>query len=156
MIQRLSLVLAILLYSSEIVNAQVRIPYSRVQIDSIREVHKQFNIDMVRIRIADLETNDQKDTLLSLSIGGANLTEVPEFLKECKNLKSLRLGNNNFESYPDFLGELTSLTYLSFSGNEINEIPQFVFNLHNLENINLSVSNIKKIPVELNNLKKLK
>ena len=83
MIHRLSLVLIVLLFSSEIVYAQVRVIYSRAQLDSMREVRTQFYIDMARIRIADLESNNRKDTLRSVSIAGANLIEVPEFLKQC-------------------------------------------------------------------------
>ncbi len=83
MIHRLSLVLIVLLFSSEIVYAQVCIIYSRAQLDSMREVRTQFYIDMARIRIADLESNNRKDTLRSVSIAGANLIEVPEFLKQC-------------------------------------------------------------------------
>jgi hypothetical protein len=91
-----------------------------------------------------------------IDISRQNLTVIPSFLYECKNLQFLNLSQNCIKEIPIELSRLKRLKVLDLSGNAINHIKAKTFDLQNLEVLNLSRNYLKSLPKQIANLKKLK
>lgn len=132
-------------------------------------------------------SNDELKTLIpqiknlknvtQLCLGGNQLTELPEEMKEWPSLTGLIFGNSptrpaliyeltqltklsllNIISVPlsAKIGNLTKLTELGLFANELSELPDSIGKLINLEVLNLCCNQLKEVPPQIRKLKKLR
>ncbi len=123
--------------------------------------------------------NKPYDKVTSLTLVNAELTEFPEEIFLCKNIRKLNLSKNKIKSIPTKIKELAKLKVLNLSNNEISQIqvgccklsklktlilnnnkitsiPKQIDLLQNLEILGLSGNRITKLPNDLQKLIKLK
>lgn len=84
----------------------------------------------------------------AIDLTGCNLTELPEWLRECKHLLSLDLSRNRMTTLPRWLSELTTLTHLNLQGNYIEHTPWCLRVLPHLKKLDLGnnpISNLDDI-----------
>jgi hypothetical protein len=63
--------------------------------------------------------------LQKFAIAGNKLQELPNSMKNCKNLELMRLSANQLTALPEWLFQLPKLAWLAFSGNKLAEkIPK--------------------------------
>jgi hypothetical protein len=91
-----------------------------------------------------------------INLSGQGLTEIPEQVFQCKNLKKLNLSNNKLKNLPAAIAKLKSLRSLDLSNNEIPVLMAKFFSLSNLETLIINNNKLKKIPKQIEQLKKLK
>jgi Leucine-rich repeat (LRR) protein len=91
-----------------------------------------------------------------IDLSGQDLTEIPEQIFKCKNLKKLNLSNNKLKNIPADIAKLKSLRSLNLSNNEIPVLMAKFFTLPNLETLVINNNKLKKIPKQIEQLKKLK
>lgn len=91
-----------------------------------------------------------------LDLSNRNLTEIPDFVFKCRNLKRLILSNNNIREIPLELIGLKYLKSLDLSGNQITQIFAKTFDLTSLQVLNLNNNKIKTLPRQINRLTRLK
>lgn len=88
--------------------------------------------------------------------------ELPERLKDLKNLKNLSLNNTRITEIPSWITEMTTLVKLNLVGSNIytdNEnflLPEDIEKLVNLNTLEISNNNMKKLPDNLHLLENLK
>lgn len=82
------------------------------------------------------------------------VNDIPESLKELRNLRKLILSNNSLKIIPDFIGELRMLDELFITEHNITELPD-LSSLKNLKRLNISCKNISSIPLWVFDLPKL-
>ena len=63
-----------------------------------------------------------KDSLISLNLGGNQLSSLPDGMAELQCLRILFFAQNKFKTVPVVLGKLSKLYMLSFKSNEISHI----------------------------------
>jgi len=80
------------------------------------------------------------------------ISEIPEYIKELKNLEDLSLAYQNIKEIPKHIIELENLKSLDLTNNFIVEVPEYLINLKNLQKLNLSYNDIKVMPEFLNDL----
>lgn len=97
-------------------------------------------------KMTDLEVLDLSDN---------ELAELPEGLKNLKQLTTLVLSGNKLEALPRIVCQLKTLTTLDAAYNTISRLPDSIVNLHQLTTLNLSYNELEEIPEELCQLKKL-
>lgn len=90
-----------------------------------------------------------------INLSNQELTEVPSYVFECKNLKTLNLSNNQISEIPRELANLKRLTTLDLSYNKISQIYAKTFDLKELSTLNLNNNQIKSIPKQIANLSRL-
>jgi small GTP-binding protein len=93
--------------------------------------------------------------LTQLSLGGNQITEIPEVVGKLSNLTQLDLSSNQITEIPEVVGKLSNLTQLYLSYNQITEIPEVVGKLSNLTQLNLSYNQITEIPEVVGKMEKL-
>ena len=79
------------------------------------------------------------DRLRSFSISRCNMTHLPDFMKNCKQLKILVLGNCVFQEVPEVLRHCTSLVNVRMYGwKNLKSLPDFIFRLPKLHELDIS------------------
>jgi len=123
------------------------------------------------------EAMENPDSVFILTLMD-DISELPEEIKELKNLKSLSIYDNEIKQLPEYLPEiglielnlskngLTSIPEVIFKcltlkkidlhSNELKEIDPRFFNLQHLEEMDLGGNSLSKIPNEINKLVNLK
>lgn len=104
----------------------------------------------------DLEIISELINLQILSIGGNNLSDLPESFIKLQNLKEISLARNKLKKIPDILFKLKNLEKLYLYKNEIKDIPNEFAELRKLTELTLNDNNIKEIPVSFFKLIELK
>jgi len=132
--------------------------------DSLKEIILSFT------GLKKLDVNDVDSTYLQqitselknleyLGLHGT-ITEIPESIKELKNLLKLDLSYNDISKLPDDMSVLENIVYLDLTINEIVEIPETIKQLNNLETFKISSkygsSTLNEIPENLKYLENLK
>ncbi len=92
---------------------------------------------------------------IRLDLSGLKLTEIPEQVLACNQLRILDLHNNQIAAIPDSLANLSKLQSLDLNNNQIAAIPDSLANLSNLQSLSLHNNQIAAIPDSLANLSKL-
>jgi len=87
-------------------------------------------------------------TETELRLKGQNLTELPDYVMEMKNLKFLDVGSNQFSSLPDDFAKLQSLEILFCSDNLFETYPTVLNQLPNLYMVSFKNNRISFIPEE--------
>jgi hypothetical protein len=87
------------------------------------------------------------------------LNEVPELVKEVKNLIMLDLGGNSWSSQknqlsnlPEWIGDLGLVQYLDLSCNNLSVLPESLGNLKYLKTLLLSNNQLVKLPESIGRL----
>lgn len=94
-----------------------------------------------------------------LYLSNNNLSHIPKFIYNLRNLECLSLANNNItnEDIPlNFNILLPKLTYLNIDNNQLTYIPDSICNMINLQTLYLSNNRISCINPNIKNLTKLK
>ena len=60
----------------------------------------------------------------TLNLSRQNLTEIPEYVYEIKNLKTLKLYGNSLDSISYRIGELENLEELFIGKNNLKTLPK--------------------------------
>lgn len=92
---------------------------------------------------------ENPDGVEELRLTSRNYEEVPDLLKDFKDLKVLSLRNNNITSLNKTILEMPLLEELDLSSNPITEIPEWLIKLDHLKKINLDKTSIDTIPAFL-------
>lgn len=91
-----------------------------------------------------------------IDLSNQELTEIPEAVFACKNLKKLNLSNNKIKVLPIELSKLKYLKNLDISNNEISVLYAKNFAFQNLEILILRNNKLKAIPKQITGLTKLR
>jgi hypothetical protein len=91
-----------------------------------------------------------------LDLSNQGLTEVPEAILRCKNLRKLNLSNNQIKMLPPELSRLKRLQNLDLGNNQISTLYAGNFDLPQLEVLILRNNKLKKMPHQIGALDKLK
>lgn len=96
------------------------------------------------------------DSVLAIDLSKLKLTELPDELKNFKNLEALKLTKNRLTDFPEFVAEFKYLKILYINKNRFTEFPKTLFQLQELETLLVGKNLIQSIPKDIRNLKKLK
>jgi len=96
------------------------------------------------------------DKVLKLVLIKKKLTEVPEEIRQFKNLQCLDLSKNKLKKLPAWIGELTNLQMLILSHNNIDTLPPQIGLLSNLQWFIMSRDALDAIPDAFGDLSKLR
>ncbi|WP_158978541.1 leucine-rich repeat domain-containing protein [Cellulophaga sp. L1A9] len=102
--------------------------------------------DLPRRDLLLIEDEKEKLEITSLDLSNSNLAEVPEIIKDFKNLKVLKLSNNSISKLPNWIGSLNHLETLEIELNNLEGLPEDIGKLSKLKTIWLSGNNIKVLP----------
>lgn len=94
--------------------------------------------------------------ITSLNLSNKELTEIPQEIFLCTNLKKLKLSNNQLTKIPLSICKLHKLEVLDLSNNKLSQLHAGIFRLEQLKTLVLSNNQIKSLPKQINNLKQLK
>ncbi|XP_042484236.1 receptor like protein 22-like [Macadamia integrifolia] len=79
-----------------------------------------------------------------------NISQIPEFFRNRKELDWLYLSSHRISKFPDFLRDLKSLRHLSFSSNRIDgAIPKWIWQFQNLSYLDLSNNSLTGLELPL-------
>jgi len=92
----------------------------------------------------------------SIDITHCSLKELPEYLREAKNLKRLNISGNQISTLPDWFQEFTKLEVLDARDNKLTSLCKVLDRLINLRTLYLRNNDISEIPISLQELKQLK
>ena len=71
----------------------------------------------------------EPDMAYRLDLSGKKLKELPEEIRDLKNLNALDLGNNKLKVVPEWLGELKNLQELRIAKNRLVDFPVVICEL---------------------------
>lgn len=83
------------------------------------------------------------------------LSQIPEWVFECKNAESIDITHNSLMELPEELYNLEQLKVLALTGNKLRSIPDGISKLTNLEHLYLSCNHLSEIHDEVFELKNL-
>lgn len=89
---------------------------------------------------------ENPDGVEELRLTSRNYEEVPDLLKDFKDLKVLSLRNNNITTLNKTILKMPLLEELDLSSNPLVEVPEWMTNLKHLKKINLNKTAIDTIP----------
>jgi len=91
----------------------------------------------------------------TVNLSHNSFNEIPERIKEFKNIEKLFLQHNKIKVLSQFVFNFKKLTTLYISNNDLTEIPSGIGELENLKFLEMKKNKITKLPTELSKLKKL-
>lgn len=105
-----------------------------------------------KLNTSNIQNNwENPEGVENLRLTSKKLENLPEKLKEFKDLKSLNISKNNLQTLDkEILTSLPNLKKINLSDNPISELPEWLADL-NLEKLNLNGTNIKEIPSDITN-----
>lgn len=112
-------------------------------------------LDSVRVFRSVERALASPDVVYRLDLSGKKLKELPEELRQLKNLNALDLSGNKLRTVPDWLGELTNLQELRISRNKLVEWPRAICALTHLKRLDLSRNALVAVPKCMGKLKEL-
>ena len=110
-------------------------------------------------RIDKPNENHQSETdLITINLDHRNLSFIPDHMFELLYglLKDLRLSRNRLTQLPDNIALCSQLRHLNLSGNQFSSIPNPVLQLSQLEVLNISHNHVRVIPGKIHNMLSLK
>ncbi|KAF8006106.1 hypothetical protein BT93_K0417 [Corymbia citriodora subsp. variegata] len=96
-------------------------------------------------------------SLLELDLSGTNIVELPDSIKNFKQLKVMSLKNSSIRRLPAGIGMLTRLEKLdaSYCSQLVGELPTEIGKLSSLNILNLSFTGVCAVPTSINSLVRL-
>jgi len=127
----------------------------------IDEELKKEEIQMLPIVVSHLESivngiTWKEGDVVGLKLFNTNFKELPEFLRELKNLEFLSLETELLESIPDWIAEFKSLKYLELGQGILSKLPESIGQLSSLECLKIWHNKIESIPESIGDLSLLK
>jgi Leucine-rich repeat (LRR) protein len=111
----------------------------------------------VSLRVMNLSYNELDILPLNFGIGLESLeyldlshnvlTELPDNLTQCKQLKSLFCTHNSLLSLPSKMGDLVALERVFVSFNKLTYMPSSLANCYNIERIRVIGNQLRELPV---------
>ncbi|MBX2978013.1 MAG: leucine-rich repeat domain-containing protein [Flavobacteriales bacterium] len=95
------------------------------------------------------------DEVYRLDLSGTKLKEVPEEVRQLRNLNALDLGNNKIKRLPDWFGELTYMQDLRLARNKLTEVPASICSMVHLKRLDMSRNALKALPACIGKLVEL-
>jgi Leucine-rich repeat (LRR) protein len=95
------------------------------------------------------------DSIEMVDLSDQLFSEIPEGIKQFKNVVKLYLHHNKIKALSPFVFNFKRLETLHISHNLISEIPSSIGKLENLKFIEMQKNKITELPDELSKLKKL-
>ncbi|MBT4595260.1 leucine-rich repeat domain-containing protein, partial [bacterium] len=95
------------------------------------------------------DSDNEFERIQVLVLQGLQLTEIPPFVFECKNLERLFLEDNDLKEVPEEIGKLQKLTFIGLGGNCLRQLPLALENLTNLRGIILDGNPLDGCPEPL-------
>lgn len=92
----------------------------------------------------DLIRTSRPDTITHLAL--YLLTELPEKVSQCTNLKELEIGGSRITKLPAWIGELKHLEILTISRCNLKKIKFSSVNMHSVKTVSLSYNEFRRIP----------
>jgi len=83
--------------------------------------------------------------LISLSIHGQNLTEIPIAIRKLKKLKYFDFSSNKISEIPKELIELNNIESIGLDGNLFTDFPNEILRLPNIKSISFNYNKITQI-----------
>ena len=87
-----------------------------------------------------------------LDLGSLRLREIPEEIREIKQIKSINLTNNELRELPSWIYEFKSLKHLLLDINQLKNLSEKIGLLTHLEYLGLSINNLETLPEALDQL----
>jgi len=84
-----------------------------------------------------------------LDLSALNLTVLPTFVGELKNLQILNLSENKFTTFPNEILQLTNLQELNLTNNQLTILPPNIGLLVNLRQLTVDKNPLPTIPLKL-------
>jgi len=126
---------------------------SREERELITRKTKRIVMNSSDLKIFPLKGITENVEYLDLAYN--QITEIPETIRELKNLQKLYLGANQIKEIPEAIGELKNLQELDLMWNQIREIPKEIGELKNLQKLHLFDNQLTEIPESIGELKNL-
>ncbi|HWY98626.1 MAG TPA: hypothetical protein VNY36_06050 [Bacteroidia bacterium] len=98
----------------------------------------------------------EPDKVIKLVLSKHKLTEVPEEIRQFKNIQCLDLSKNKIKKLPLWIGELSSLQMLILSHNDIDTLPPQIGKLTNLKWFVMNRTPLDAIPDAIGGLTNLR
>jgi Leucine-rich repeat (LRR) protein len=95
------------------------------------------------------------DEVYRLDLSGTKLKEVPEEVRQLRNLNALDLGNNKIKRLPDWFGELTYMQDLRLARNKLTEVPASICSMDHLKRLDMSRNALRSLPACMGKLVEL-
>jgi len=103
-------------------------------------------LDSVRTYRSLERAMKEPDAVYRLDLSGQKLKEVPEEIRQLRNLNHLDLGSNKLKSVPDWLGELVHMQELRISRNKLSDFPLGICKMLHLKRLDLSRNALTGLP----------
>lgn len=115
---------------------------------ALEHLHKNFDL-LSALEELNLRNNNLKElpinlcnlNLKELYLSYNQITDLPQWFSNFKNLNRLDLNNNQLSQVPELLGDFEEITFLDLSHNNLSSLPNSYKNLTNL--IYFSIGNNK-------------
>ena len=145
-------------------NYNYKIAYRDEMYESILKAPEEIRLKIEHLNLERLNIKEIPDivreykNLISLNLSNNDLSEASnwKYLCELENLEILYLRKNKISIIPEDFKCLTRLKELNMWGNQIESIPTFIQELDGLEKIHIGSNKIKDQELNLSKLKKLK
>ncbi len=115
----------------------------------------QLTLDSVNTYHDLAKALKQPDQVYRLDLSGKKLKEVPEEVRQFKNLNALDLGHNKLRSLPDWMGELVYMQEFRAGQNKLTEVPKAVCQWKNLRRLDLHMNALQGLPACMGALDKV-
>lgn len=83
---------------------------------------------------------------------GNVLTQIPESIGECRQLRSIQISHHGLQELPKSIGQLRKLRKLALYKNQLKTLPEEIGNLQKLTYLDLSSNQITHLPESIGNL----
>ena len=114
--------------------------------DSMKRARIKWNLAEALERVDWYNSNNNLDTLKEIDLSYAQLTKIPEFVYQAKNLETLVLDYNLITKLPRQLRELDSLKKIYWRENKLGSIRPKISKLPQVKKLSLADNSLIKLP----------
>lgn len=115
----------------------------------------QIALDSVRTFRSLNRALQHPDSVYRLDLSKQKLKEVPEEVRQFKNLNALDLGRNKLKELPGWMNELQYMQEFSAGRNKFTKIPNAVCQWKHLKRLDMHQNRIEGLPKCMGGLKEL-
>ena len=127
-----------------------KIPESICNLNSLQSLYLNF------ARLSELpESICNLNSLQSLILSSTHLSELPESIVDLNNLQSLNLNFTRLSELPESIVDLNSLQSLKLKSTQLSELPESIGHLNSLQRLDLSHTQLSDLPESIGNLTSL-
>ena len=120
---------------------------------ALEYLHKNFDL-LANLKELDLSNNNLKELSVSLCnldlqvlyLSYNQITELPQWFSNYKNLTRLNLNSNKLSQVAELLSDFEELTFLDLSHNNISSLPNSYKNLTNLTYFSIGTNKFYLVP----------